>query len=95
MGLYYIGSIDKLLGTAVQYGTVYRTLTSAKKALAAHVKESKQVARSRGYGTTYAHWSDSREFCRITLAKDERSSLWETLAVRTCTPGVPYMEVVK
>ena len=95
MKLYYIGPIDRLLGETVRYGIVYETLTSAKKALSSCVRESRNDARQRGYGMVYSHWNTDRMFCRLTLRKDERSALWEQLAVMVCRSGVWYEEKVK
>ena len=95
MNLYYIGPIDRLLGETVRYGTVYETLTSAKKALASAVRESRNDARQRGYGMVYSHWSDDRQLCTLTHGKDSRSTIWERLAIKPCRPGIWYDEKIK
>lgn len=95
MSLYYVGTIDRLLGQTVRYGTVYETMTSAKKALSTLVKVSRNAARQRGYGMVYSQWSTDKTLCELTFGKDPRSSRWELLAIQTCQPGIPYEEKVK
>ena len=95
MSLYYIGPIDRLLGETVRYGTVYETLTSAKKALSKSVKESRMDARRRGYGMVYSHWSEDKQLCTLTHGKDCRSAVWERLAIKLCRPGIWYDEKIK
>ena len=95
MSLYYVGCIDRALGETVRYGTVYKTITSAKKALSRCVRESRLDALRRGYGMVYSHWSADKKFCRLTHGKNEQSCIWEQLSVKVCRPGIWYDEIVK
>ena len=93
--MYYVGTIDRLLGETVQYGAVYSTLTSAKKALSSSVAHSRKEASKRGYGRVYSHWSKDRQYCELTFGKDPRSARWDLLAIEKCRPGILYGEVIK
>ena len=95
MPLYYVGTIDRLLGETVRYGTVYETMTSAKKALSSCVRESRNDARQRGYGMVYSHWNDEKTLCELTHEKDSRSARWDLLAVKECRSGIWYDEKIK
>lgn len=86
--MYYVATIDRLLGETIQYGTVYRTLTAAKKALSSMVRESRNDARQRGYGMVYSQWSDDKMRCELTFGKDRRSNRWDYLAIQTCKPAL-------
>ena len=93
--MYYVGTIDRLLGETVRYGTVYQTLTSAKKALSSCVRESRKEASKHGYGRVYSHWSKDRQYCELTFGKDPCSTRWDLLAIKECEPGIWYDEVIK
>lgn len=91
--MYYVGTIDRLLGENVRYGVVFRSTAKAKKELSRQVRLSREEARNRGYGMVYSHWSEDRKMCELTFGKDRRSSRWDLLAVIVCKPGIPYKEV--
>ena len=93
--MYYVGTIDRLLGETVRYGTVYKTMKSAKKALSAAVAHSRKEASKRGYGRVYSQWSKDRRLCELTFGKDPRSTRWDLLAIGECCPGIGYDEVIK
>ena len=93
--MYHVGTIDRLLGETVQYGTVYSTMKSAKKALSAAVAHSRKEASKRGYGRVYSQWSKDRQLCELTFGKDPRSTRWDLLAIEECRPGILYGEVIK
>ena len=93
--MYYVGTIDRLLGETVRYGIVYQTLTSAKKALSSAVARSRKEASKRGYGRVHSQWSKDRQLCELTFGKDPRSARWDLLAIKECEPGIWYDEVIK
>ena len=92
---YYVGSYSPAIGLIINYGTIYSTLSKAKKALTKEVSESRKLARkSNRYGATHSHWSDNRHSCKITFGKDQNSTCWDNLYIGECQAGIPFDKVV-
>lgn len=70
--MFYIESVDKLLGQTVSYGIVYRSFSSAKRALSASVAASRKCASRLGYGMVYSHWNDKRTECKLCETQFKR-----------------------
>lgn len=87
--MYHIQTVSPLLGAALAYGDVYRTLKGAKVGLSRMVRLSREAARKGGYGRVYSHWGTERTLCQLTHGRDINSSLWETLTISTCRLGIP------
>lgn len=92
--MFYITTVDKLLGQTVNYGTVYKTMSSAKKSLSSSVAASRKQARNYGYGMVYSHWNLDRTSCELTHGKDRNSRRWDLLVIKNCEAGIPYTQIV-